>query len=861
MPDLSFASSLVGDESHHFLVNLGEGEIKTIENLKAYATKQLHIIEQYVNGIQKLNSSSDITKFGLDEDSPFVKIWKVFYSECIQVTALFSQLASNYTTSFIPRLEKLLTHMKEAHKQYKNHRFRIDSELKTVCDQESRLRATYKQHAEEVENAKQKLEGQKAKADKTKQDKFKKASLKLYQNHNEYVLALSAATTHQTHYESGILPNLLNSLQNVKQDLVAEWKSIMNELTQHLKECSEQYARFSDAITSTIEEISDENPYEPFIVNKGVAYEPQTCYKFDETLLNITKTDLQENEIALNDLTIEQLKSKNTLLEKTVTETKTELNEKSSEYQTSKQMLLQVKESSSSNLSNLFVKQMAVSELSRELKELSCTNEKALAQREIISYALENGDPQLRWSDLQLSNSLESCDTPDATSKPGRTLQRLNKLFSKPIPPPKKDTPYNGANNHDWNPGPSPDGMNSHNRPLPVTPVDTGPDDDTDDDPADYDEPVEVPLYDELWYHGTISRVDAEALLKDEGDYLVRESNKKPGNYVLSARWGTVRHFIIQQDESGKFRLEGESYSTVTHLVDFHKKHQCAVTRKSSAILKNPILRPKSIGRNLNHDNIVIESKLGRGHFGDVMKGRLQDSREEVAVKTCRDNVIETIKAKFLQEAEILAQYDHPNIVKLIGIATDQDPVYIVMELMSGGDFLNHLRKNGSGILPKELLQYGIDAAKGMDYLESKGCIHRDLAARNCLLNKMNVLKISDFGMSRETDFYECSNMREIPVKWTAPEALNFTQYTSASDVWSFGVLLWETYSLGNTPYPGMGNKETREQVDRGYRMPPPMGTPASIYELMKECWQYEPRNRPQFRTVLAKLQQIKLIG
>lgn len=141
-----------------------------------------------------------------------------------------------------------------------------------------------------------------------------------------------------------------------------------------------------------------------------------------------------------------------------------------------------------------------------------------------------------------------------------------------------------------------------------------------------------------------------------------------------------------QFDFQGKFRLEGESYSTVTHLVDYHKKHQCAVTKKSNAILKNPILRPKSIGKNLTHDNIIIESKLGRGHFGDVMKGRLQDSGEEVAVKTCRDNVIETIKEKFLQEAEILAQYDHPNIVKLIGIATDQDPVYIGKLVICNGD-------------------------------------------------------------------------------------------------------------------------------------------------------------------------------
>ena len=114
-------------------------------------------------------------------------------------------------------------HLKEAHKLYKTHRFRVDSELKTVCDQESRLKDIYRQHADEVESTKKKLEGHKGKIDKAKQDKLKKTSLKLYQNHNEYVLALSAATIHQNHYESAIVPNLMSTLQSVKQDLVDEW--------------------------------------------------------------------------------------------------------------------------------------------------------------------------------------------------------------------------------------------------------------------------------------------------------------------------------------------------------------------------------------------------------------------------------------------------------------------------------------------------------------------------------------------------------------------------------------------------------------------------------------------------------------
>ena len=144
-----------------------------------------------------------------------------------------------------------------------------------------------------------------------------------------------------------------------------------------------------------------------------------------------------------------------------------------------------------------------------------------------------------------------------------------------------------------------------------------------------------------------------------------------------------------------------------------------------------------------------------------------------VAVKTCKSDFFPD-KHKFLKEAEILQQYDHPNIVKLIGIAADCDPVYIIMELMPGGDFINFLRKSGATTPPKQLIKFGMDAANGMGYLASKNCIHRDLAARNCLIGENNtILKISDFGMSREEDsgMYEVSSgTKQVPIKWTAPE-------------------------------------------------------------------------------------------
>lgn len=153
-----------------------------------------------------------------------------------------------------------------------------------------------------------------------------------------------------------------------------------------------------------------------------------------------------------------------------------------------------------------------------------------------------------------------------------------------------------------------------------------------------------------------------------------------------------------------------------------------------------------------------------------------------------------------------------------------------------------------------------MDVAAGMLYLEGKNCIHRDLAARNCLVGENNTLKISDFGMSRQEDggVYSSSGLKQIPIKWTAPEALNYGRYSSESDVWSFGILLWETFSLGVCPYPGMTNQQAREQVERGYRMSAPQNCPEEIFTIMMKCWDYKPENRPKFSDLHKELTAIK---
>uniref|UniRef100_A0A8C2C375 Tyrosine-protein kinase n=1 Tax=Cyprinus carpio TaxID=7962 RepID=A0A8C2C375_CYPCA len=344
---------------------------------------------------------------------------------------------------------------------------------------------------------------------------------------------------------------------------------------------------------------------------------------------------------------------------------------------------------------------------------------------------------------------------------------------------------------------------------------------------------VEKPLTQQSWYHGAIPRLEVQELLKNDGDFLVRESQGKQ-EYVLSVHWGgQCRHFLIQSAD-GVYRLDGDGFMPLTDIV-----------------LKRPIIKDKWV---LEHDDVILGQSIGRGNFGEVFSGRLHSDNTPVAVKACRENLPAEHKNKFLMEARILKQYDHPNIVKLIGVCTQKQPIYIIMELVQGGDFLTFLRTEGHNLKTKMLIKMAENVVSGMAYLESKKCIHRDLAARNCLVGEESVVKISDFGMSRQEQdgvYSAAGGMKQIPVKWTAPEALNYGRYTTESDVWSFGVLLWETFSRGVTPYTiphNMNNQQTRDEVERGYRMPAPNNCPGEIYALMCQCWQYDPRNRPSFR-------------
>ncbi|XP_054275374.1 focal adhesion kinase 1-like isoform X2 [Macrosteles quadrilineatus] len=264
----------------------------------------------------------------------------------------------------------------------------------------------------------------------------------------------------------------------------------------------------------------------------------------------------------------------------------------------------------------------------------------------------------------------------------------------------------------------------------------------------------------------------------------------------------------------------------------------------------------------LTRVQVELAEIIGEGQFGDVHKGtcKVRDNVVPVAVKTCKADADMATAEKFLEEAYIMQQFEHPHIIRLIGVCSDS-PIWIVMELAKLGELRAYLQSNKPRLDLATLILYTFQLSTALSYLESKKFVHRDIAARNVLVSSHTCVKLADFGLSRwveDQSFYQASKGK-LPIKWMSPESINFRRFTAASDVWMFGVCMWEILMYGVKPFMGVKNNDVIGKIENGERLALPPSCPPRLYSLMSQCWAYEPSKRPSFRDIKETLNEILL--
>ncbi|KAG7273907.1 hypothetical protein CRUP_009163 [Coryphaenoides rupestris] len=692
--------------SHEGLLKLQDWELKLLETVKRFMTLRVKSDKEYAAML--LNLSRQTENQNPDYSSTVSQSWTQLVRQTEELGHVMRGHADDVNSGPLHRLATLIRDKQQVKKSYQTLHATLDSERSKVTKGDlEKLKATYRQLTREAHSAKEKYKEAmvKGKEAERARERYDKATAKLHNLHNQYVLAVHAAQLHQEHHRCHALPRLLDSLQRMQEDMTGALKWILEDYSQISSLLGEEMVRVHQEIREAIQRIDPE--------------------------LALTQESLSSKEAVLSDLEAKLQESTQSCLKK-------------------------------SDGVLLLGQRQSLEELRQAIQSLHCSEEKLLSQKSLLEEKLVapgnsspgNGDapplpPVVPPPTLNYEDDAQSIGSTDKGKDRISKLDTIRHSLAGMIRSPKTSSSsffdvIAPATSSSCPPGGVGSGVGGAERPL-----------------AELD-----------WYHGAVPRAEAQDLLRRHGDFL------------------------------SQYRFEGTGFPSIPQLIDHHFSTKQVITKKSGVILHTPVVKDKKWI--LNHEDVVLGELLGKGNFGEVFKGTLQRDKMAVAVKTCKEDLPQELKIKFLSEARDLAARNC-----LVGA--------------EGGGV------SGSG--------RSFGGASGRD-----------------------ILKISDFGMSRQEDdgVYSSSGLKQIPIKWTAPEALNYGRYSSESDVWSFGVLLWETFSLGVCPYPGMTNQQAREQVEKGYRMARPERCPDDVFRMMERCWRYSAEERPTFSELQRDLAVIK---
>ena len=346
----------------------------------------------------------------------------------------------------------------------------------------------------------------------------------------------------------------------------------------------------------------------------------------------------------------------------------------------------------------------------------------------------------------------------------------------------------------------------------------------------------------------------------DCSSFLIRNSESTPGDYSLSIKFANgVRHYRIEHSNNG-YHISKLTFGSISDLVIHYSKaadglcdnlkNACLITKPRSASSSEEATETWEIDRS----SIQFVKKLGDGQFTKVWQG-IWNGTTEVAVKELKPGIISA--NEFSREAALIKQLEHPNLIQLYAVCTQEEPIYIITESMKHGSLLEYLRGDGRSLKLPQLIDMGAQVAAGMAYLEENNYVHRDLAARNISVSENLICKVQVVSMARviSDNIYKAHTGVKFPIKWTAPEVAMYDYFTIKSDVWSFGILLYELITYGCPPYPGLNNAEVLEALQTGFCIPCPKGCPKQLYKIMTECWRDKADSRPTFESLRWRLE------
>ncbi|PIC14306.1 hypothetical protein B9Z55_027255 [Caenorhabditis nigoni] len=383
------------------------------------------------------------------------------------------------------------------------------------------------------------------------------------------------------------------------------------------------------------------------------------------------------------------------------------------------------------------------------------------------------------------------------------------------------------------------------------------------------------------FYHGFLPREDLQSTLQNPGDYLLRVSEivvdetKVKREVILSLipvlaegkdeeEKKKVRNVVIKRVSNMFYCEQTRPFDSITELITYYTKNTGACT-SATFQLKNPILlQPWEF----HHSDVTVGKVLGEGAFGKVCSGTLKlkdGSTVEVAIKMTKVSAfLSKLKIReMMNEARFIRNFNHKNVVRLYGVAHDEQPLYILLELVKGGSLQDHMKKakaNGTTVTITERIKFCVGAGRGIDYLHQNHCIHRDIAARNCLLHE-DVVKITDFGLSRTGPCYKLRTTCKLPVKWLAPETLSTLTFTYATDVYSWGITCYEVFADGAEPFENVSNAVVKSDVLGSKFLQMPSNTPEAIKKYLNHFIFVEAARRASMSMAVGEFDRMAVMS